>query len=806
MRILVVAGASLWTGASNASTEQTNSFIPRGTVVAVNGTIAAVHRRGVVGVTSTQQEARDIMCAAAAPIEQAAETEKTLERSVSLTVVNFETKSDEEDRHWKPEVERILPAFAVSLTIHHAPKSDIANRQLLVCPGFIDSHVHFFDGGRRVKALSLLHCNSKKDFIDAIRKFLRAQIGAVTEGQLCHSDTDAGQQPFSLEEGRAIMGVYRNAASGLYNWLAGYEWSDVQLGAQPSAAWIDEALRLGEHQQVSPTQTPASLSLPVVLTRIDCHSCVLNSVALELCGINEQGPPNPEGGTIERDSATSAPTGILREKAMGLARTQRKQAMRFDNSDLNSQYDAAASHLLANGITACFSMCSLEYDNKAEIEYLLARPTPPSHHGGGAWDSSPLVRIRSVVVPDEIPYLVDMRAKMAGGEVHLGDGTSNLIVDSDCSFGNDFVRLGAVKVFADGALGSRTAAMEHPYGDLTGVSSDTTGLEVEPDAIQSSAENDSGRSLAYDRKARSKHQCPCGLLLTSVSDLYKSIRDCSDAGFQCCVHGIGDRAVLLIQDAFEAAAQKQPPTSPASPHVPRELDNTEIATLQRRRNRIEHCQHVSSTQQLDRFARSHTVPSVQPCHLLFDGDHVDKRLGPRRARLSYPLLSMARASQSQNAPALCLGTDWMVTSVNPVLNIQAAMLRTPIQFRSDAADTSGEEGRNETSKRRRLLPVWTPEERLTLHECLAAYTTDAAKAAFWESSLGMIAPGMKADFTFISVSPASEDRSGLLASLDALLVQEPTDRADYFNRASDAIQTMKVEGAVCDGRVYLQTP
>eukprot|EP00744_Colponema_vietnamica_P013513 GILI01018931.1.p1 GENE.GILI01018931.1~~GILI01018931.1.p1 ORF type:complete len:658 (-),score=75.34 GILI01018931.1:271-2244(-) len=533
-------------------------------------------------------------------------------------------------------------------------------RELVILPGLIDSHVHFLDGGRRKAALNLDHCDSKAAFVTAIRKYVRRTLlesrdGEVSGGPL--TDDEAMQ----LQKWRAQEGLGKATS---VPWVVGYQWSDIKLGGLPSKAWLDEACS----------------HVPILLERFDCHSSVINSCALELCGINNFGPANPTGGIIDRALPVPAmtdksivlampqlgePTGVLRENAMLLAAECRKATWKVSDSDLSAAYLEAANELLAHGITSCFSMLSLDYDNIKEFEFLQNR----NPNGN-------LVRMRSVVNASEINELVAFKDR------YYNDGSAQ----APHNFGSDFLRFGAVKICSDGSLGSRTAAMLDPYGDVE--------------------EGDQASS------------CPCGTLLCSTEELCADIVKVASAGLQCCTHAIGDRACQVIQDGYEIANT-----------------NIDVKAL---RFRIEHCQHIASLEEVDRYRATGTIPSVQPCHLLFDGDHMAKRLGSRRVGLSYAIRSMLSRGVRP-----VFGTDWMVAPICPISNMLAAIQRQPIKFAK--SDGNAQED----------LPVWSPDERISVEEALCAYTSDAAHGMFMEDRIGRIEVGYFADFTILDGNPFS---------------------------------------------------
>eukprot|EP00164_Ancoracysta_twista_P023556 GFYU01044120.1.p1 GENE.GFYU01044120.1~~GFYU01044120.1.p1 ORF type:complete len:142 (-),score=10.56 GFYU01044120.1:83-475(-) len=129
------------------------------------------------------------------------------------------------------------------------------------------------------------------------------------------------------------------------------------------------------------------------------------------------------------------------------------------------------------------------------------------------------------------------------------------------------------------------------------------------------------------------------------------------------------------------------------------------------------------------------------------------------------------------------------------------MLRQPIRFRTDSSAVGG------------ILPVWAPEQRLSFEQCLAAYTTDAAYAAFWEDSIGRIEVGYKADFTILSLpdeNGVDDDEKNMLNPFRKLFDhrwnnQEEPHHGDDSGDVIKAVENLRVEAAICDSRLFPTT-
>ena len=197
-----------------------------------------------------------------------------------------------------------------------------------------------------------------------------------------------------------------------------------------------------------------------------------------------------------------------------------------------------------------------------------------------------------------------------------------------------------------------------------------------------------------------------GLPQFDAMTLNRLTRERLAAGFQIGFHAIGDRGVQMALDAFEDATESaRGGISPSS-----DL-----------RLRIEHAQ-VTSFAQIERFAKLHVIASMQPNHLLTDMNWAEARLGAERAASSYVWHSFLDAGV-----ALAFGTDYPVEPLTPFRGLYAAVTRR------------NEEGTKE----------YFPEERLTIDQAIAAYTSGSAFAEFAEKTKGELVPGKWADLVVL---------------------------------------------------------
>ncbi len=228
----------------------------------------------------------------------------------------------------------------------------------------------------------------------------------------------------------------------------------------------------------------------------------------------------------------------------------------------------------------------------------------------------------------------------------------------------DRLTLRAVKLLIDGTMGSRGAAFFEDYSD------------------------DPGNR---------------GFISTPPEEIRRVTELALRKGYQVATHGIGDRGIALIAEAYEQALAAVPVPDP--------------------RLRLEHLQCVRR-EDLARLARLGVVASMQPIHATDEHTWGEARVGPERARGLYALRWVAEAGMT-----IAAGSDFPVADESPLAGIRAAVTRTD----REGAPAGG----------------WHPEQALRLEEALRAYTSGAAYAAFEEDRKGRIAPGLWADLTIL---------------------------------------------------------
>jgi hypothetical protein len=279
---------------------------------------------------------------------------------------------------------------------------------------------------------------------------------------------------------------------------------------------------------------------PVALRAKNGHALVANTVAMEAAGVNRQ-TPDPVHGEIVRN-AQGDPTGIFLESAIGLI-TQAKPAPSLDT--LVDLLDEAQDHLLAVGITGVHDVDG-----------------PPAFEAMQELKRQGRLRVRIV-------KYIRRETLEAAIEAGLRSG-----------FGDDKLVLGGLKLYADGALGARTAAMFSAY-------------EHEPDNV--------------------------GILTLDPDELQAVARRAADHGLQMAIHAIGDRANKLVVDMLTSV---------------RDIDPT-------LRHRVEHVQLITPEDQ-KRLARGDFIASMQPTHAIHDMDMADRYWG-ERSRHAYAWRSLQEA-------------------------------------------------------------------------------------------------------------------------------------------------------------------
>lgn len=348
-------------------------------------------------------------------------------------------------------------------------------------------------------------------------------------------------------------------------WITGGGWNQAvwKLGRFPTAAELDTA----ESQR------------PVFLSRVDGHAAWANSRALQLAGITRD-TPDPAGGRIERDAQGEA-TGVLIDAAMGLV----QRHVPGDGIDeLAAQLDTAERELLALGITS-------------------------THDAGVSAAADQLLRQRAAAGQLKMRIYGMARGSDEGFMAKLRAAGPLL----DAAGPNEgYYALRAVKLFADGALGSRGAALLAPYSDAPATR---------------------------------------GLLFRGDAELLAQMRAAAKAGFQVNVHAIGDAANRQVLAGFETLAKEMGSRS------------TQL------RHRIEHAQVVALAD-IPRLAKGQVIASVQPTHATSDMNMAEDRVGAQRIQGAYAWQRLLKGGAR-----LACGSDFPVEEPSPWAGLYAAITR-----------------------------------------------------------------------------------------------------------------------------------
>ena len=195
-----------------------------------------------------------------------------------------------------------------------------------------------------------------------------------------------------------------------------------------------------------------------------------------------------------------------------------------------------------------------------------------------------------------------------------------------------------------------------------------------------------------------------GILESHPDDLNKMAIERDKAGFQIAFHAIGDRGNRVALDAFAAVVAANGDRD--------------------RRDRIEHAQIVAP-EDFARFASLKVIASMQPSHQTTDMRWAEKRLGPERIKGAYAWKTML-----DHGVRLAFGTDWPVEIINPMRGLHACITRQL----PDGTPSGG----------------WQPQEKVTIDECIRAYTARSAFAEFEDGKKGLIVPGQYADIVVLS--------------------------------------------------------
>ncbi|WP_267225854.1 amidohydrolase [Dyella silvae] len=397
-------------------------------------------------------------------------------------------------------------------------------------------------------------------------------------------------------------------------WLVGRgwdqnRWADKQF---PTAADLDAAFP----------------DRPVYLERVDGHAVWVNTAAMKHAVKPLDGDWQPEGGRIVR--AGNKASGVLVDGAVGLVA---EAIPPLTHEQTREAYKAAFADAVASGLTGVHDPGTSLDDFKVLQEMAAAKEIP----------------LRLYEMADGNHAALDWLCDQGGRWIDAGGR----------------LQMRTVKLYMDGALGSRGAALLADYSDDHG----NRGILVTaPDAYRSAVE-----------KAYRCH-------------------------VQVATHAIGDRGNRMVLDTYQAVLGDHADSD--------------------HRWRVEHAQIVA-LDDIPRFATLRIIASMQPTHATSDMPWAGQRLGAERLKGAYAWQRFIH----EKVP-LAFGSDFPVEHVNPMLGLYAAVTRQDLNGQPPGG--------------------WLPDQCVSRLQALAGFTRGAAYAAFMENEVGMLKPGLRADFVILS--------------------------------------------------------
>jgi len=370
---------------------------------------------------------------------------------------------------------------------------------------------------------------------------------------------------------------------------------------------------------------------PVILTHASGHASFANAKAMQLSNITAA-TANPSGGEILKD-AKGQPTGLLRETASGLVR----------------RGAGAPTPTAAETDARGFRVLELA-DREA-----ISKGITSFQDAGSSFE-----------VVDRVKRAIDAGRMNVRLWMMIRGGTpQTLAAGRVVGYGNNMLTVRAIKITADGALGSRGAWLLEPYSD-------------KPDSS--------------------------GLATTPVEQMRQQAQAALEAGYQVCIHAIGDRANREVLNVYEEAFKKNGKNG-------KDL-----------RWRVEHAQHISAAD-IPRFGQLGVIASMQGIHCTSDAPWVEPRLGAKRAEEGAYVWQKLMKSGA----VVTNGTDTPVEDIDPIASYYATVTRK-------ASDGK----------------VFYGDQRMTRIEALRSYTINNAFAAFEEDIKGTLSLGKLADITVLT--------------------------------------------------------
>jgi predicted amidohydrolase YtcJ len=428
----------------------------------------------------------------------------------------------------------------------------------------------------------------------------------------------------------------RAATARAGEWIEGRSWDQNDW---PVKEWP-------HHQAL----TDAAPNNPVYLTRVDGHAALVNKMALDAAGVTSK-TPDPPGGRVIRDDKGD-PAGVLIDSAQDLvaAKIPEPSAPQLEDQILRADEQARRLGLTSVHDAGTTPTVVAAYKRLIDAGKLKTR------------------------------LYVMLRGPMSMLEPEFKRGP--LI-----NYANHHLSVRAIKIGADGALGSRGAALLEPYSD-------------EPTTS--------------------------GLMTTPPNAIYAQTLAAARAGFQTCIHAIGDRGNRVAMDVFERVQREVPGA--------RDL-----------RMRTEHAQILDAAE-IPRFAKLNVIASMQATHATSDMPWVLARIG--RERMAEGAYVWKRLLAT--GVVLANGSDFPVEDPNPMLGFYASITRQ---------DPKGQPPGG-----------WMPEERMTRDETLKSFTLNGAYASHTEKDLGSIELGKLADLVLLDKNVMTVEPREILSTLPIMTI------------------------------------
>ncbi|MEI7906578.1 MAG: amidohydrolase [Bacteroidota bacterium] len=448
----------------------------------------------------------------------------------------------------------------------------------------------------------------------------------------------------------------KNAKPG--EWIRGRGWDQNDWGTGtgqkqfPTSAVLDK---------VSPNN-------PVILNRIDGHAIWVNSKAMEIAKRTNDLSIKIDGGIIFHDLSGN-PTGIFVDNAVAMIANNVPE---YSTEEKIALYKLAFNECLRYGITGVHDM-GIDRNDFLIYKELAERQQMP-------------VRIYA---------LIGGSGRFLDEMLQTGPYRDNV---------GNFLTVRSIKLYLDGALGSRGAALIEPYSD-------------EPESRG---------------------------VITSSPDSIRLITELAlSKGFQVCIHAIGDRANNIALNEFEKALKKYP------------------SQAHNARLRVEHAQ-VIAPDDIPRFKKLNIIPSMQPTHATSDMYWAQARIGPDRILGAYAWRSLL-----ENGNIIPAGSDFPVELPNPLLGFYAAITRQDKDGKPRDAYDVGKTFQLSAEGIRDSLVFhggWYTAQKMSREEALRSFTQWGAYAEFMEHEKGSIEKGKLADLVMLSKDIMSVEPKEILTT------------------------------------------